>query len=302
MTEAAAVPVVPAEKKFVREYQPKDEYGNAIGPPQKFEAETQKELIDLLAAAHENASVAVYKTKRDAKLGRLIEDADPEQPLPTFEERSLTADERVKITNALKDPAGMPDAIKTLLEAQFGAPPAKVREALMWIAVNDRANLASNNVFLFRQAHPDYVECEANREAMEVYLNKNKMGYTKKNLALAFEALKADGLVILRAAEVRPKEPVAPATPSEAVITPPVTAPTPISAEPVVQEGTSPSRFDARGSSSVSARGSSAPQVAVAPKAPGITIADVNRMTAAQYAEACKNPDFVKQVEALYKK
>jgi len=38
------------------------------------------------------------------------------------------------------------------------------------------------------------------------------------------------------------------------------------------------------------------------PKAPGISIRDINRMSAAEYQKALQDPEFRKQVEALYAK
>src|SRR5579872_3126927 len=175
------------QAKFHREYQAKDEFGNPIGPLQVFDAETREELIDKLAVAHENASAALYRTKRDARLGDLLLDADPEQPLPEYKERPLTADELVKVAAAMKDPASLPGAFKTLLEAQFGAPPSKIREALQLIDANERASMASDHIFAFRRKHPEYVGSDANTAEMTAYLTKHKLAVTPKNLEKAYE-------------------------------------------------------------------------------------------------------------------
>src|SRR5260370_1995151 len=120
MTTTAAEPQQAPVKKYVREYQPKDEFGNPVGRVQRFEADTLEELADKLANAHEAASLDVFKTRKALKLGSVL-DADPEEPLPNFEEQALSADDRVAIANALNDPGSSPEAVKKLLKS-FGIP------------------------------------------------------------------------------------------------------------------------------------------------------------------------------------
>src|SRR6266481_2424044 len=187
MTEVAIAP-----KKWVREYQAKDESGLPIGPPQRFEADTKGELIDKLAAAHENATAKLYQTRREVKLGVMLE-PDPEEPILTFEPRQLTADERVRLTKDSSDPAKSSEALRTLLEAELGAPMETVRANQRDAELNKRVVSIQAAIAQFKRDTPEYVECEQNSNNMKRYMEKGKNGkplrYTVNNLKIAFEDL-----------------------------------------------------------------------------------------------------------------
>src|SRR5271166_2631312 len=124
MTEAVATPKSKywneEKKKFVIQTQLKDpQTGDPVGPLQYFEADTLEELLEKKDAAHANAAVKLYETRKAVKLGILIE-PDKDEPIPTYEEHLLTADERVRIDRMLKDPATQSEAINLLLEAKLG--------------------------------------------------------------------------------------------------------------------------------------------------------------------------------------
>jgi hypothetical protein len=102
----------------------KDEQGNSVGPLQYFSAPTMEELLEKKDAAHANAALKLYETRKANRLGTFLE-PDKDTPLKTFEERPLTADERVKITKALNDPATTIEAFKSLSEAVYGASPGR---------------------------------------------------------------------------------------------------------------------------------------------------------------------------------
>jgi hypothetical protein len=297
------------DNQKVAEYQIEDEWGNPLGPKQKFEGKTWKEVTEKVAAAHANSAVSMYKTKREAKLGQLLDDVDLETPLPTFEERILTADERVKLAKGLTDPAAQSEALDVLLSAKFGAPPAKIRETLQWREATERSTKAREVIFNFRQAHPEYVDCEANKEAMETYLTKHKMGITKKNLEIAYEALKADEILVIQqkaavaTASATPTVSV-PATPAptETTIPPSPTTAAAITATPAPEStpaaGT-PRAPAASGSAGLSARGSSAAQTTAAPKTSDITLQQINAMNSTQYAAYLASPGNREKVDKL---
>lgn len=305
MTEVA---VVPEKKKWTREYQPKDENGLPVGPPQKFEADTQQELIDKLAAAHENASVSLYKAKKANKLGTMLE-PDKDEPMQTFEERPLTAEERIKVNKLLNDTNTQADAMKILLEAQFGAPVESVRQVLREAEIAKRVERIRESISDFRKAHPEYVESESNRDTMTKYLDKHNMPYTKKNLEIAFEDLMQDNLLTVRApqAAVLPSAPVTPVAAAPAVEPTIPAQPTQDPAIPVT-----PTEVRPKQSSSGLGRGdSSAPPSSAAPKTVGITVREINAMTSDQYAKALRegiparnisSADFNAAIKELYKR
>lgn len=298
MTEVAAVL---EKKKWVREYQPKDDSGNPIGPLQRFEADTQQELIDKLAAAHENASSKLYQTRRAVKLGAMLE-PDPEEPINTFEPRQLTADERVKLTKDLSDPAKAAEAHRILLEAELGAPIETVREGLRDREIQKRVEAIRGAIAQFKRDTPEYVESETNSENMKKYMEKNNLRYTAKNLKIAFEDLSNDGLIVVQAPKAAVIEPVAAVTPAvtPAPATPEVIPPVATTAPAIPA---TPTEVRPKQSSSGLGRDNSSAAPGVeAPKTLGITIRDINKMSATEYNEKLRDPEFRKAVEKLYEK
>ena len=284
-------------KKFSRSYQPKDpNTGEPIGNPQVFEADTETELIDLLAAAHENASVAVIKTRQAAKVGTLLGmDPDPETPMRLYEEKVISADERVKLATALKDPANTDHVIKKLMES-FGVPVDEIRSLLQEREVAKRQNFANEQSALFVAAHPEFVESDYNNDQLLKYLSKRNWAFTKKNLEKAYLDLSAEGLLTVKvpetpkpAVQVTPAPVVDPAIPASPTNAAPISAP-----QPEVRPKVS--------SSGLGRENSSAAPGAPAPKAQEITAQDIARMSSKEYSEKLRDPEFRKLVDNLGRK
>lgn len=344
-------PVVSRESESIRKvgnewiasYQPKDEWGNPVGTPQIFKGKTLQEVTEKVIHSNQNATVALHKAKRAQKLEILLSSNTPDEPIPTFEPRSLSADERYQISEALKNPeVPLDEAVKELIEATFGLPIEKVRETLQNQEIAKRGEFVQEQSFQFVDAHPEYIPSEEHRDLLARWIEKRNLPFTKENFELAFEELVERGLMPIRASKPEPEltpepvpanpeptpeplapEPVAPqpdlppaktpaevaamsadeyrawlfsgsAQPSVPVIPAPVTPATPIS-EPAEPVRPSPS------SSGLSSRGASAPQIPVAPKAPGITAQYINSLSASQYAEKLRDPEFRKAIDALNK-
>lgn len=285
-------------KKWIREYQPKDESGYPVGPPQRFEADTQQELIDKLAAAHENASSALYKTRLQVKLGTMLE-PDPEEPIRTFEPRSLSADERIKLTKDLSDPAKAADAHRTLLEAELGAPIEIIRTSLRDAEIQKRVESIKAAIDAFRKEHPEYIDSTSNGDKIKKYMEKKNLRYSVKNLNIAFEDLKSDGVLTLQAPKAAvPETPVAPVATAPATLEaiPPAATTAPVI--PVTPTEVRPKQS----SSGLGREHSSAAPSGEPPKVTGITIRDINRMSAKEYNDNLRDPEFRKAVEKLYEK
>lgn len=220
-------------KKFAIDYQIEDDNGKPIGPLQHFEAETQKELLELVKNAHRSAAREMYKEKRARKLGDLIT-PDPDQPIQKFERKALSADERTKLAAAIKDPQTSPEAVRTIIEAELGAPIESIREGLQYSQIQQRINMAQQQTDIFLAAHADYVQCDSNQEAILKWLEKRNYAITAKNLDLAYEDL--GDLIVKRA-----PEPPAVQTPPE-----PTPAPTvPAAATPVAEVSPAPPQPEA---------------------------------------------------------
>jgi len=303
MTEVATPPKSKywneEKKKFTIQTQFKDEQGNPVGPLQYFEADTLEELLEKKDIAHQNAAVKLYETRKANRLGTMLE-PDKDEPIQTFEERPLTADERVKVTKALNDPSTAPEAVRTLIEAQFGASAETIREALRQVEISKRVADIQYAISEFKSAHPEYVESPSNKEILLKYMEKKGYAITKKNLEIAFEDLRRDELILVRAPKA--PEPSAP-------VTPVADAPAPTPAIPDAATTPAPAIPDVptdvrvkQSSSGLGRSNSSVVPGAPAPKTNGITIRDINRMNAKEYAEALKDPEFKKAVDALYAK
>lgn len=283
--------------KFVREYQPKDEWGNPVGPIQHFEADTLDELADKLAAAHQNASLDVYKSRKALKLGILLDPDPAEAPILTFQETPLTADERIEISNALGDPNQSQEAVKRLLKS-YGIPVDSVREMLQEREIEKRINRGREETEKFLNAHPEYVHSDENRDLLLKYLEKRKQALTKKNLEIAYEDLTSQRLLIVQAPQPAKTEVPTPApsptpAPAPAVVAevPPAPAeipPAPTAAPPISDVPQAPPR-PAQSASGLGRENTSATPTVTPPKAKGITAQDITRMSASDYAFALQN-------------
>lgn len=310
------------KKKFSKSYQPKDpQTGEPLGPPQVFEADTREELVDMIAAAHENASVRIFELRRAAAVGNLM-NFDPDQPIHEFKSRQLTADEKIRIKALRQDPNTAEEATRIEMEALLGTSIDKVHAMLNKAEIDSRVAYTADQVSQWLQKHPEYVQTETNRDTINKWLTKHKVPVTVKNLDYAYEALTAQGALITRQEASKAKE-----TPVEKVEEKPTTttvaATTPeTKVEEKAAETVSPSKTEipsettpasaitetaeqvrARTSSSGLGRSNSSvvkTEVAKKPETLEITFAQINAMTSVQYAEACKNPAFKAAVEKLY--
>lgn len=287
------------KQRYVREYQPKDEFGNPVGTLQRFEADTLEELADKLASAHEAASLDVYKHRKAVKLGTLLE-PDPEDPIPSFEEEVLSADDRIAIANALNDPNSSPDGMKKLLKS-FGIPVDAIRKMLHENETSKRIRRGQEETQRFLAGHPEYVVTEANRDLILKYLEKRKLGITRKNLEIAYEDLRNEGLLVVQA---RPKEtPAAPAPPVVAQVTAPppaipataTTESAPPGAPALIGAATAPTATapptppSPQGASGLGRDNASVSPTPGPPKAKGVSAQEINRMSASEYAYALQN-------------
>lgn len=293
---SAAAPVT---TKYIREYQPVDKNGFAIGPKQRFEADTLDELADKLASAHQAASANLYETKKAAKLGDLLTKEDEDDPIYEYQPRALTADERVKLAKEINDPEKAPKAMETMFEALIGAPLEAVRGQLRENMVAKLSEKARATVETFCTDHPEYIRSQNNHNLLVKYMEKHDLRFNKKNLESAYQDLRSADLLTVQAP--RPAEnnkvetptapaiqPAEPATPPAPAIPAPATQTPPATSNSVGSEPVEPLR--PRQSSSGLSRDSGGTQPPPTPvKAQGITVNDITRLTADEYSEALRD-------------
>lgn len=159
--------------------------------PQKYYG-SYEEIILKIGQAQENAS------KRILELRTSRGGPDPVNELPRFERKALTSDQQFKIGQDLGDPAKAASAFDELCEARFGAKPDQIRQTLASATDAIAKETYRREGTAFMGAHPDYISTSDNEKAMLGYLEAHNMGITARNFALAYDELKADGLLELK--------------------------------------------------------------------------------------------------------
>jgi hypothetical protein len=296
-------------KKFSVDYPIIDDNGNQVGPPQHFEADTQKELLELVTNAHINAAKEMYKEKKARKIGDLIT-PDPEKPIQRYERKPLSADERTRLANAIKDPQTSPEAVRQLIEAELGADTEAIRDGLQYVEIFRRQQLAAQEIEKFRYAHPEYILCDSNQELISKWLLKRNYAITHRNLELAYEDL-GDLITkqkpeppapapVTAAPEPTPQVSAPVATPAEEIPAPPLAEAIPQPATPAPAITEPPAEVRPRVSSTgLSRDNASAPSTVAAPKAAGITPQQIARMSSREFEERLKDPAFRKMVDEM---
>lgn len=288
--------------KFREEYQVTDRNGNPVGPVQIFEAETQKELIAKLKAAHQNSAREMYETKRKVKLGVLLE-PDADQPIQSFTETALSAEERLTVKKAMDDPNKTSEGLKIILKS-LGLDPDAIRALLQQKELEKRMDRATAESEKFMAAHPEYIISEYNNDTMSKYLAKHGMAVTANNLEIAYEEL--SDILTLQAPQQVSATPVpdttsqnAPASDSE--ITNQATS------DPANTEPAPAARQEIPNSSSGLSGRSSANVPATPTKTGEISLTEISRklanMSASEYLKYIKeNPDVAKKLDAASKR
>lgn len=174
---AAAKAVEDAKpKRFVIDFQAKDDQGNPIGKKTHLEASSQEELLEKMQTSYEHAVRALDRLKKQK---------------PTFKQDQPTtvAVTQEQLDQAIADvtsddPAKRRAAIDLLAQQKA--------EAFIADAKQKAAAAAESKVSLdFLRSHLDYYNCEANNEKLSNYLRDNNLEWTVGNLEIAFGNLEA---------------------------------------------------------------------------------------------------------------
>jgi hypothetical protein len=231
----------PNPRKFSRTIPPpQDAQGNVIGVAQTFYGATEQELIDNLAKAQEHATVRIRELSRKTTLEEASysapEGADAFEDIPLPQPREITSEARTTLATRFSHPETVVEAFDELYEARTGLKPeqgAKLQAQQARDAAQVKALEAAR---LFMSAHPEFVPCPENRDALNQFFMTRKIGPTLKNFELAFKELSANGLLVLAQEEPAPEVPEPPvveaAPPAEVRIEPPAEVPAPQSVIP----------------------------------------------------------------------
>jgi hypothetical protein len=92
------------------------------------------------------------------------------------------------------DPTKADAAIKTIVEAEIGAPLSEVRERLNSQNEADQAAAAAEEARSFMAETPDYTPTVFNNETLVKYMQSTGLAPTRKNFGIAFERLRDAGM------------------------------------------------------------------------------------------------------------
>jgi len=218
--EATRVAALP--KKFVADYQVKDEDGNAIGRPTHLEAATEEELRGKIIEAHIQATRAFHRLKKQKVSFK--EQQQPIVPAQSSDAELLTFMKDLKSD----DPQKQLDAVRKVQKVEADRVKAEADQKTSELNELRRQEKVSYD-FLVRH-QKDFNNCQANIELVKGYFEENQLAWTSDNLEIAFHALES-GLAPV-AVPVPPTTPVNP-VPVVAAVVPP-TSVVPVAVSPVV--------------------------------------------------------------------
>jgi hypothetical protein len=235
---------------------------------QKFIGKTHQEALEKVAKAQANSTWKVREQAREIKLQRGFLQPEPDDPMPSFKPRSLTADEQWRLSQELQDPAKCVGAVSTIMESRIGASMEKITEAVAAVETAKRQQAMVNVATDWGNKHRgQYYASDENNQRMMEYVTSHKMAVTENNLNIAFQDLRDSGLL-----EARPEAAEVPAQPTEGI--PP-----------------RPRSSSLRPSNSSASR--------VPAQASTITWATIDKWSSDEMEKKMRDPEIVKQVNAL---
>lgn len=205
-------------KKFVADYQVKDEDGNPIGRPTHLEAATEEELRGKIIEAHVQATRAFHRLKKQ-KVS--FKDQQPQVVVPA---QSSDA-ELLAFMKDLKsdDPQKQLDAVRKVQKVETDRSKAEADQKIAELNELRRQEQVSYKFLV--QHQKDFYNCEANIALIKSYFQDNELAWTSDNLEIAFHALEL---------ELAPVESAAPIVPANPAPVAPVVQATPVVVQPVV--------------------------------------------------------------------
>ena len=210
----AELPPAPVEQRY--EYQPTDEHGRPIGGRQVIKYFTSDELTNKLA---EQNTLLVRKLREETRKNRLgitdqetiAEDAPRFSETVTFKPKSLTEEDRVRISRNLLDPERFDEASEELFTAKLGVSPTELTKTISELQSDRIQARAVAEANAFAQANPTYVSRQENAEAITNWLLKHNLAPVRANFQRAYETLKAANILVENVPTVEELPPPPPA-------------------------------------------------------------------------------------------
>ena len=225
-------------KRYVIDFQAKDEDGNPIGSKTHLEASSQEELLEKMKTSYENAVRAINRLKKQ----KPATFKKPE-PVVVISQEQLDA---AALDLTSDDPAKRASAVRLIASKESEA--AKAEAAFR----SEEARQAKESLDFLGRHLADYNNCQANNQMLAQFIKDNDLEWTADNLDIAFGNLeqqlapKAPVQDTAPAVAENPAPPVAPAAPIAAPAAPPAAvAPAPPAA-PVPVATAAPANTPAR--------------------------------------------------------
>jgi hypothetical protein len=243
----------------------------------RFIGKSDKEVTEKILLSYANAT---------EEIGRLKQNRVPDRGRPTtiVQPRTLTPDERFRISADLTDPERGPEAINEIVTAAVGAPPAVVGKFISKAEKEEADRYCREEAFAFRKEHPEYYNCDENMHALFDELERRDISFSRNNLAIVYDDLNAQGRLIAKPDDDEPTEDTQPVSQQR-----PNTA-----AEPNPPRPTTRPRTIATG-----IRNSDASALKPPPPRPKYSRAEIATMTRDEYAAKMRDPAFRQLVDSM---
>jgi hypothetical protein len=227
-TAAEVPPPAPVELRY--EYQPTDENGLPMGGKQVIKYHTMEELVEKIRDQNIMLQRKWREETRKNRLGISTDETIPETaprfaaPVE-FKRGDLTQEQRVQLSRSILDPEKFEEVADGLFEHAMGAKPEVVRSLLTDIQQERLQAKARVEADAFVALTPEYVKCDSNFESITGWMVKHRLEPLRQNFRLAFDTLKAAGVLIVNEPVTAPVEPTAVVAPPPAPVEPVVVVP-----------------------------------------------------------------------------
>lgn len=197
-TVTESVVEAPNPRKFSRTIPIKDKDGNSLNP-QVFYGATEQELADRMADSIMHSTLKIRELTLKEKMAaaqKAPEGAELTSTIPEPKPRDLTADERSRIAEQMKDPATVVEGYRELHRATTGRTPEEEIAAKERMERESAITATQAAAKAFIDAHPEFYSTKENGRIMGEYLASHAMATTSvRNYEIAFKELSADGLL-----------------------------------------------------------------------------------------------------------
>jgi len=213
---------IPSDLPELRfEYQPTDEDNRPIGGKQVIKYRTQDELNHKLVKQNTELIRKLRTETRNNRLGILdqqsIDERAPRNVAGVqFNPRTLSASERLELSQQLLDPETFDKATQTIVEASYGISGEGLRTVISDLQGKVDNVQAQREVDIFKRRNPEYVICPENMQAIIGWMDRYNLAPVAENFEKAYLFLLDQGVLVTSLEVV--ELPVSPVTPPSNVV------------------------------------------------------------------------------------